>query len=34
LATTPLARGGVQVTMRRVALDCGLKKDYPALLTA
>jgi integrase/recombinase XerD len=29
LATTPLARGGVQVTMRRVALDCGLKKRLP-----
>ena len=26
LSTTPLDRGGVQETMRRVALDCGLKK--------
>jgi site-specific recombinase XerD len=29
LATTPLDRGGVQETMRRVALDCGLKKRSP-----
>lgn len=25
-ATTPLDRGGVQITLRQVALDCGLKK--------
>jgi integrase/recombinase XerD len=25
-ATTPLDRGGVQVTLRQVAQDCGLKK--------
>jgi integrase/recombinase XerD len=25
-ATTPLDRGGVQVTLRKVALQCGLKK--------
>jgi integrase/recombinase XerD len=29
LATTPLDRGGVQETMRRVAVDCGLKKRSP-----
>ena len=29
LATTPLDPGGVQETMRRVALDCGLKKRLP-----
>jgi integrase/recombinase XerD len=29
LATTPLDRGGVQETMRRVTLDCGLKKRLP-----
>jgi site-specific recombinase XerD len=29
-ARTPLDRGGVQTTLRRVALDCGLKKDYTA----
>ncbi|MEQ1531541.1 MAG: site-specific integrase [Methylococcales bacterium] len=28
-AATPLDRGGVQETMRRVALDCGLKKRSP-----
>ena len=28
-ATTPLDRGGVQEAMRRVALDCGLKKRLP-----
>ena len=25
-ATTPLNRGGVQITLRRVAVDCGIKK--------
>ncbi len=30
LAKTPLDRGGVQATLRRVAQECGLKKDYPA----
>nr|WP_292433185.1 tyrosine-type recombinase/integrase [Methylobacter sp.] len=29
-ATTPLDRGGVQTTLRQVAQDCGLKKDFPA----
>ena len=29
LASTPLDRGGVQNTLRRVALDCGLKKRSP-----
>ncbi len=30
LASTPLDRGGVQVAMRKVVADCGLKKDHPA----
>ena len=29
LARTPLDRGGVQKTLRQVALDCGLKKRSP-----
>lgn len=29
-ASSPLDRGGVQKTLRQVALGCGLKKDYPA----
>ena len=29
LARTPLDRGGVQTTLRRVAIDCGLKKRSP-----
>ena len=29
-ARTPLDRGGVQTTLRRVALDCGLKKNHTA----
>lgn len=29
LARTPLDRGGVQSTLRQVALDCGLKKKSP-----
>ncbi len=29
LASTPLDRGGVQNTLRQVALDCGLKKRSP-----
>jgi integrase len=29
-ARSPLDRGGVQTTLRQVALDCGLKKDHPA----
>lgn len=29
LATSPLDRGGVQSTLRQVALDCGLKKRSP-----
>jgi hypothetical protein len=33
-ATTPLDRGGVQITLRQVALDCGLKKDYVTLPAA
>jgi integrase len=28
-ATSPLDRGGVQTTLRQVALDCGLKKRSP-----
>jgi integrase/recombinase XerD len=28
-ATTPLDRGGVQMTLRQVAQDCGLKKRLP-----
>jgi integrase/recombinase XerD len=28
-ATTPLDRGGVQTTLRKVAQDCGLKKRLP-----
>ena len=30
-AQTPLDRGGVQVTLRKVAQHCGLKKDQPSL---
>jgi site-specific recombinase XerD len=30
LSTTPLDRGGVQATLRQVAQDRGIKKDYPA----
>lgn len=35
-ATTPLDRGGVQATLRKVAQDCGLKKRLPrtAFVTA
>ena len=29
-ARTPLDRGGVQSTLRQVAIDCGLKKDHAA----
>lgn len=29
LSTTPLDRGGVQETLRRVAADCGIKKRFP-----
>lgn len=29
LATSPLDRGGVQKTLRQVAIDCGLKKRSP-----
>lgn len=29
-ARSPLDRGGVQTTLRRVATECGLKKDHPA----
>jgi integrase len=29
LATSPLDRGGVQITLRKVAADCGLKKRSP-----
>jgi integrase/recombinase XerD len=29
LARTPLDRGGVQMTLRRVAIECGLKKRSP-----
>lgn len=28
-ATTPLNRGGVQITLRKVAVDCGIKKRSP-----
>lgn len=31
---TPLDRGGVQSTLRKVAMACGLKKDYPAQLAS
>ncbi len=31
-ATTPLDRGGVQTTLRKVAAECGIKKDHPAQL--
>lgn len=34
LATTPLDRGGVQATLRRVAQDCGLKKRLPRIAFA
>ena len=27
-ATTPLDRGGVQTTLRKVAVECGIKKDH------
>jgi integrase len=27
LATTPLDRGGIQATLRKVTRDCGLKKE-------
>lgn len=30
-ATTPLDRGGVQTTLRKVAAECGLKKRYPPI---
>jgi len=33
-ATTPLDRGGVQVTMGKVIENCGIKKNYPALPSA
>jgi integrase/recombinase XerD len=33
-ATTPLARGGVQVTMRKVAQQCGLKKRSAPIVFA
>lgn len=33
-AITPLDRGGVQVTLRQVAQDCGLKKDQPSQSSA
>jgi integrase/recombinase XerD len=29
LSTTPLDRGGVQETLRKVAQDCGIKKRFP-----
>jgi len=29
LATSPLDRGGVQITLRKVAVECGLKKRSP-----
>lgn len=32
-ATTPLDRGGVQITLRKVAEACGIKKDHPSLPT-
>src|SRR5450631_1250216 len=34
LARTPLDRGGVQNTLRQVALDCGLKNDHTTLFEA
>lgn len=34
LARTPLDRGGVQKTLRQVALDCGLKKRSPRTVCA
>jgi len=34
LSTTPLDRGGVQETLRRVALDGGLKKRLPRTVCA
>jgi integrase/recombinase XerD len=34
LATTPLDRGGVQTTLRRVAQDCGIKKRLPRTVCA
>jgi site-specific recombinase XerD len=33
-ATTPLDRGGIQVTIRQVVAECGIKKSHPAQLTA
>ena len=33
-ATTPLDRGGVQNTLRRVAAQCGLKKRSPRTVCA
>jgi len=32
-ATSPLDRGGIQVTMRKVVDSCGIKKNYPAQFT-
>jgi integrase len=29
LSTTPLDRGGVQMTLRQVTQDCGIKKRFP-----
>jgi len=34
LATTPMDRGGVQVAMRKVVQDIGLKKRFPATVCA
>jgi integrase/recombinase XerD len=31
LSTTPLDRGGVQETLRKVAHDCGIKKRFPRI---
>jgi integrase/recombinase XerD len=33
-ATTPLDRGGVQMALRQVAQDCGLKKRFPRTVYA
>lgn len=33
-ATTPLDRGGIQVTLRKVAEECGIKKRLPRTLCA
>ena len=33
-ATTPLDRGGVQITLRKVVESCGIKKRSPPIVSA